>query len=159
MKLEFEVTDGCRALLPYGVSVVVPCFNAGDYLESAVSSVLRQNLAHDEFEVIIINDGSTDEETLKCLDRIEARNNANVRGLHQENKGQSATRNRGIREANFAYIAGLDADDMYASDPKFLGKYGLYLQRAAQIGVDEHVIRRYVERQGHRDSGQFREEL
>jgi glycosyltransferase involved in cell wall biosynthesis len=88
------------------VSVVIPCYNYGTYVEEAVSSVLAQTYPH--CEIIVIDDGSTDPHTREVLDRIE---HNRVRVIHQENQGLALARNRGASVANGEYLVFLDADD------------------------------------------------
>ncbi len=133
MKAEFDCNKHDQPPEPLGVSIIIPCYNAGNYLHDAVDSVFCQGLPEDGFEIIIVNDGSTDPQTLRALAAIDKRNDPHIRIIHQENKGQSAARNVALRNANFRYIAGLDADDMYAYDPDFLARKGSYLNRAIKI--------------------------
>lgn len=97
------------------VSVVIPCFNQGAYLPEAVDSVLSQTFR--DIEIIIVDDGSDDPETIRMLDQYEKED---VKLIRTSNKGLAAARNRGIREATGNYILPLDADDKigkgYASD-------------------------------------------
>ena len=90
------------------VSVVMPAYNAADYLAEAIESVLAQTFG--DFELIVINDGSTDRtrEILASFERRDAR----VRVLDQPNAGVIESLNRGIREARGRYIARMDADDV-----------------------------------------------
>lgn len=88
------------------VSVVIPCFDAGQYLDEAVQSALAQTWA--DLEVVIVDDGSTDASTLRLL---ETANWPRTRIFHQSNAGPSAARNRAIGEAHGEYILPLDADD------------------------------------------------
>lgn len=88
------------------VSVIIPAYNSAKYLIDAIASVLNQT--YTDYEIIVINDGSTDNtrEVVKpYLDRI--------RYFEQENKGVSATRNRGMYLARGELIAFLDADDFF----------------------------------------------
>jgi glycosyltransferase involved in cell wall biosynthesis len=97
------------------VSVVIPCFNQGAYLPEAVDSVLAQTFR--DIEIIIVDDGSDDPETIRILNQYEK---GDVKLIRTSNKGLAAARNRGIREATGKYILPLDADDKigkgYASD-------------------------------------------
>ncbi len=93
------------------VSVVIPCFNMGQYLNEAVGSVLDQSF--EDFEIIIVNDGSTDEFTKNLL---ETYSKPKTRILHTENHGVIAARNIGIRSAKGEYISCLDADDQFHPD-------------------------------------------
>ncbi len=94
-----------RPLTPK-VSVVIPCYNHGEYIDEAVESVLNQTCR--DFEIIIVNDGSTDEGTnlkLRAYDRPR------TRVMHTRNMGLPSARNNGIREAKGEFILPLDADD------------------------------------------------
>ena len=93
------------------VSVIIPCYNLGAYLDEAVVSVLRQT--YTDFEIIIVNDGSTDLETVNLLASYDQ---PNTRIIHTSNQGVSAARNTGIREACGMYILPLDADDKIGPD-------------------------------------------
>lgn len=89
------------------VSIVIPCYNQAQYLEEAVQSAITQTYAN--IEIIILNDGSTDESEQIAL-TLQAQY-PQVRLLTQKNKGLSQARNAGISEANGTYILPLDADD------------------------------------------------
>ncbi len=95
------------------VTVIVTCYNYARWLERCVDSVLAQ--AFTDFEVIIVNDGSTDASPL-IADSIAALHPAVVRVLHQRNSGQPAiARNNGIKAAQGELILPLDADDWIAT--------------------------------------------
>lgn len=89
------------------VSVIIPCYNHGQFVDEAVDSLLKQTWQ--DFEIIIVNDGSTDEETNRILSTYE-RPKTRVLNL-KKNIGLPAARNAGIREACGNYICCLDADD------------------------------------------------
>jgi glycosyltransferase involved in cell wall biosynthesis/SAM-dependent methyltransferase len=127
------------------VSVVITCYNLGRYLYEAVDSVLRQTLQ--SFEIILVDDGSTDEFTIRYLDIFSAPKTQVVRTANQ---GLSAARNAGIQLARGRYICCLDADDRLK--PAFLEKAGRILDDAADIGFvscyyetfdNDHAVYRY----------------
>jgi len=89
------------------VSVVIPAYNAMNYLPETVESVLRQSFT--DFEVLIIDDGSSDHIVQWASQIADHR----VRLISQENQGVSAARNTGITQAHGEYIAFLDADDLW----------------------------------------------
>ena len=89
------------------VSVIIPCYNEGKILKNAVESAL--NIKSPEIEIIIVNDGSSDPETLELL---TAYSQQGVKVLSHENRGVAYTRNRGIKEARGEYILPLDADNI-----------------------------------------------
>jgi glycosyltransferase involved in cell wall biosynthesis len=88
------------------LSIVIPCYNDGDFLDEAVASALAQTL--EDVEIIVVDDGSNDPETVRVLAALPSQQ---VRVLRQENAGVSAARNNGIAHANGEYILPLDADD------------------------------------------------
>ncbi|MDR3406696.1 MAG: glycosyltransferase family A protein [Chthoniobacter sp.] len=94
------------------VSVVIPAYNYAHFLPEAIASVLAQTWA--DFELIIIDDGSTDTTPDVCARYTDPR----VRTVRQPNAGLSAARNTGLREARFPFVAFLDADDRW--EPCFL---------------------------------------
>jgi glycosyltransferase involved in cell wall biosynthesis len=96
--------------MPVKVSVVVPVYNPGPYIEDCVSSLLRQSLPDDEYEVIFVDDGSTDA-TPARLDALAARH-PHVRVVHQENSGWSGKpRNVGIEASRGEFVMFVDNDD------------------------------------------------
>ncbi|QNK48151.1 glycosyltransferase [Brevibacterium sp. PAMC23299] len=89
------------------VSIIVPVFNAEKYLTKCINSLLNQS--HKNIEVILIDDGSTDNSGIIC-DEF-AMKNKNVKVIHQNNAGPSKTRNVGIDAAQGKYIQFVDSDD------------------------------------------------
>jgi glycosyltransferase involved in cell wall biosynthesis len=94
------------------VSVIIPCFNHAPFLENSVKSALDQN--YQNIEVIIANDGSTDN-SLEVANKL-ASLDKRVRVLTRENRGVVATRNEAIAMSTGDYILPLDADDYLASN-------------------------------------------
>lgn len=88
------------------VSVVIPAFNCGRYVEEAVASALDQTFR--DLEIIVVDDGSTDD-TARSLEKYRDR----VRVVTQENRGSSSARNVGLGLARGDYVAFLDADDRW----------------------------------------------
>jgi glycosyltransferase involved in cell wall biosynthesis len=101
------VTDRVR------VSIVMPFLNAGPFIEESILSVLAQT--YDRWELLLVDDGSTDDSTATAL-RYAAAHPGTIRYLAhdgRQNKGASASRNLGARHAKGEYLAFLDADDVY----------------------------------------------
>jgi glycosyltransferase involved in cell wall biosynthesis len=114
-------------MTPVEVSVVVPLYNKGLYVERAITSVLTQT--GPMIEVIVVDDGSTD-----CgLTVVERIKDQRVVLLRQDNAGVSAARNRGIREARAELVAFLDADDEWK--PGFLEIVTSLRKRFPQAGM------------------------
>ena len=89
------------------ISIIVPAFNAEDTIEKAVNSILNQTI--DIYEIIIVDDGSTDKTPIICDQYAEM--NTSIRVIHTENRGVSAARNRGLLESRGEYIGFVDSDD------------------------------------------------
>jgi len=130
------------------VSVVIPAFNACDYIDRTLLSVRRQT--HKSLEILVVDDGSTDgTASIVCQHALQ---DGRVRLIQQDNSGVAVARNRGIEEARGRYIAPIDADDLWAPD-----KVELQLRAAVGQGepaglvyswyvlIDEHdwIVQRY----------------
>ncbi len=98
------------------VSIIIPVFNGEKFLPETIDSALKQDYSN--FEIIIIDDGSTDQ-TKKIVDRYK-KNHRNIKYIYQQNKGLGGARNTGIRNSDAPLFANLDADDIY--HPSFLSK-------------------------------------
>ena len=92
------------------ISVVIPLYNKEKQIANALNSVLNQT--YDDFEVIVVDDGSTD----LSATIVEQYTDSKIKLIRKENGGVSSARNRGIIEAKSEYIAFLDADDEWRAD-------------------------------------------
>jgi glycosyltransferase involved in cell wall biosynthesis len=107
------------------VSVIMPAFNAEKTIESSINSVLNQN--YQNFELIVINDGSSDLTMMKVLQFEDER----IILIDQENSGVSNARNAGLRIMKGDYFCFLDADDMF-------GEFSIS-SRSAVLNTHSHV--------------------
>ncbi len=89
------------------VSIVVPIYNAGNRLNKCLKSILNQTFK--DFELILVNDGSTDN-SLSICEKYKYKDER-IRVIDKQNEGSIKTRNRGVEESNSPYIAFVDADD------------------------------------------------
>ncbi len=89
------------------ISVIIPVYNADKWLNRCIDSVLAQTLS--DWELILIDDGSTDDSPIICDKR--ASSDERIRVIHQENQGASLARRNGITEAKGEYISFIDSDD------------------------------------------------
>ena len=92
----------------YKVSVIVPVYNAEEYIGATLDSIINQDF--NSYEVIVIDDGSTDR-SLEIINEKLAKSTVDYKIIHQENSGVSSARNRGIKEAVGEYLVFIDADD------------------------------------------------
>jgi glycosyltransferase involved in cell wall biosynthesis len=110
------------------VSVIIPAYRCAEYIVHGIESVLAQSLA--DFEILIVNDGSPDTAELEAILAPYA---GRIRYFKQSNKGPSAARNLGIRNAFGKYVAFLDGDDYWTSD--HLAKNVAILERDPQLAL------------------------
>lgn len=120
------------------VSVIIPCFNQGQYIDDAVNSVLKQT--YQDFEIIVVNDGSTEALT---INKLKIYDQPKTQVIHTPNLGLSAARNNGIKVGSGEYILVLDADDSF--EPTFLDKAVSHLDQHLEIGVVTCGIRSFGE--------------
>lgn len=110
------------------VSIIIPTYNRADVLAASIQSVLQQT--YTDFELLIIDDGSTDNTDMV----VESIDDKRIRYLKMpENKGVAAARNEGIRQARYNYIAFQDSDDYWK--PEKLEKQMNLLTQRSEIGL------------------------
>lgn len=109
-------------------SVIVPVYNTEQYLEECVESVLRQE-GQRSFELILVDDGSTDNSGAICDDYAACHENVYV--IHKKNARQPAARNTGISAAQGDYIIFLDSDDFW--EPTLLSTVNKYLDTQPDV--------------------------
>lgn len=113
---------------PTPFSVVIACYNCEDYLDETINSLLNQTLPFkDNIEVILVNDGSSDNTEEICQKYLKEYPE-NIKYIHQENQGQAVARNNGIKHATGYYINFLDSDDKFSENTfeevfNFFNKY------------------------------------
>lgn len=93
-------------------TIIVPVYNVEQYLEECVTSLIMQN--YDDYEIILVDDGSTDKSGKMCDDF--ALQNSRIKVIHQENGGLSRARNTGILNSNGEYLVFVDSDDWIESN-------------------------------------------
>ena len=106
-------------------SVIIPLYNKAPYVRKALESVCAQT--YRDYELIVINDGSTDNSTIVADEYLKAIDGIDYKIINQTNAGVSAARNNGVAQAHADYLAFLDADDWW--EPT-------YLERMAQLIED-----------------------
>jgi len=109
------------------VTVIIPCYNQGQYVDDAVASVRAQTFQ--DYEIIIIDDGSTDD----TRDLLKVYGEEKIRVLTTTNQGLASARNNGIKEALGKYILPLDADDTIY--PSYIEKAVGLLNERVELGI------------------------
>jgi glycosyltransferase involved in cell wall biosynthesis len=110
------------------VSVVIPCFNQAQFIGEAIASVQAQTCR--DFEIIIVNDGSTDSESAAILDSYSS---PAIKVIHTPNRGVACARNHGIGQATGLYVLPLDADDKIADS--YMEKAVAVLDSNPYVGI------------------------
>ena len=113
-------------------SIIIPLFNKENFIENTLKSVLNQSFI--DFELLIVNDGSTDHSEKKVLELQDPR----IHYFYQENGGVSAARNFGIAKAQSNYITFIDADDYWY--PNFLQEMFENIRRFPELKVFSAAI-------------------
>ena len=115
-------------------SVIIPCFNVEDTINTTINSVLNQDFI--QYEIIAVNDGSND----KTSEILNSHNKDNlVKVINQKNKGLGAARNAGIKHATGEYICLLDADDIWTSN-KLSKLYSFIKKNSSKIISNDEII-------------------
>ena len=122
------------------ITVVITCFNYGAYLPEAVASALHQEGG--EPRVTVVDDGSTDAETLRALEDLPDQ----VTLIRQANAGLSAARNAGLRLAQTPYLIVLDADDHFVPASLRLLREPLDRDPCARLHVRDRALLRRLGR-------------
>lgn len=94
------------------VSVIIPCYNIEQHLPKCIESILNQSF--DDFELLLINDGSTDDTKVVC--ESYAKQDSRIKVFHQKNAGVSAARNLGLQQATGDLLIFIDGDDYIKKD-------------------------------------------
>ena len=95
------------------LSVAIPCYNSAAYMEHCVETLLAGG---EDIEIIIVNDGSTKDDTAKIADRLAEEHPTIIKAVHQENGGHGQAVNTGLLNATGYYFKVVDSDDWVDED-------------------------------------------
>ena len=98
--------------MKFKITVIVPIYNAGQYLEKCIDSIINQTYTN--LEIILVNDGSTDNSGAICDEY--AKKDSRIKVIHKENGGLSSARNAGLDIASGEYVSFVDSDDWIEKD-------------------------------------------
>ncbi len=121
----------------FGITIIIPAYQAGEYLVKAVDSVKRHPIMIPS-EIIVVDDGNTDYETrealTECVTRYDIKLLRNAR-----NEGANFARNKAIRAGKFRYVVNLDADDLLNNDPALMANGSYMDQGVALLETDPNI--------------------
>ena len=124
-RISVEFEPSCQGgIAPRKVSVIVPAYNAASTLEACLTSLVNQTYPHDLYEVVVVDDGSTDQ-------TASLAEHAGARVIHQRNQGPAVARNRGVEAATGDFILFTDADCVPAPD---------WIERMMDAFLDPNVV-------------------
>lgn len=124
------------------VSIIVPAYNAEQYIINCLDSLVNQT--YKDIEIIIINDGSTDN-TLNIIKDYEKKYKKIIKIIDQKNAGQGAARNRGIKEASGEYVTFVDSDD-YVKFEMIEKLYNNLKENNSDVSVG-NIIKKYEDKE------------
>lgn len=114
---------------PPKLTIIIPTYNVGKYIDQALSSVLSQTI--EDIEIICIDDGSSDDTVHVIEDR--RRKDSRIKLFHQEHQGAGPARNLGLQEAHGTFVAFLDGDDFYLDKDALARMYDAAIEQGADI--------------------------
>ena len=136
------------------ISVIIPVYNAEQYLMETIDSLINQTLAN--IEVICIDDGSTDG-SLALLKKY-AKQDKRIKVYHQKNAGVATARNEGLRRASGKYVMWCDSDDTYTPN-MCLKMFNIMERRRVDLAIcSQNVILNQLERKLRRDTKSYLEQ-
>lgn len=107
-----EPEETIKKVTPNMISVIIPLYNSENSIIKSVESVLHQT-SKEEIEIVIVNDGSSDNSVELLTNLIDDKNIKNIKLIHQRNQGVSSARNRGVKASSGEWLALLDSDDAW----------------------------------------------
>ena len=124
------------------ISVVICTYNRAKFIGEALESLAKQNLANDQFEIIIVNNNCTDQTEKICKQFIQDQPSLDINYVLESNQGLSFARNRGIKESKHEIITYID-DDAYAKVDFLSNIQQFFIANPKTLGVGGKVIPRY----------------
>jgi glycosyltransferase involved in cell wall biosynthesis len=137
------------------VSVIIPCFQQGEYLGEAVESVVAQTF--DDWEMVIVDDGSSDDTSATALSLKRRHPDRQIRLERQLNGGPASARNHGVRSSSGRYVLPLDADDRI--DPLMLERLVPHLEQRAEMAIAYTDVQYFGDASGIGRAAEFDPEL
>ena len=126
------------------VSFAIPCYNSADYMDTCIESILECDFGNrNDIEILIVDDGSTKDNTAEKADEWERRHPGIIRAIHQENGGHGAAVNAGLEHATGRYFKVVDSDDWL--DREAMESIMRYLRMQSELkDPTDLVIANYV---------------
>lgn len=136
----------------YDVSIIVSVYNNEKYIKECINSVIHQKYNQDKIQIILINDGSTDNSEQICKEYAEKY--CNIKLINQKNQGVSAARNHGIQNAEGKYIMILDSDDFLSNNA--VNDLIEFMEENPNINISSYTMKLYT---GKVESEHYRNKL
>jgi glycosyltransferase involved in cell wall biosynthesis len=118
------------------ISVIIPCYNCGNFVSRAINSVLKQSFGN--WELLLVDNNSTDN-TLSILESYVQKHPGKIKIYKEDKQGAPAARNKGLKKANGKWIQFLDADDEILP-AKLEGQYALATKKRASIVASPYTL-------------------
>lgn len=133
------------------ITFAVPCYNSAAYMDHCIESILACRGDRDDIEILIVNDGSTKDNTAEIADAWEARYPGIIRALHKENGGHGSAVNMGMDHAEGLYFKVVDSDDWL--DEEAMKDVMAYLRRQTELAKPtDLIVANYVYEKVHEGS-------
>lgn len=137
------------------ISIIIPYFNSEKTIIRAMDSIIGQT--YKDFEVILVNDGSTDNSYEIVNEYIDSHKDYSFKHIYQNNSGPSKARNRGVAESNSEFVAFLDSDDSWLSKKLEIQMKTFCLYNDISIlGCDYSIVKDDITIKKSKDTGNFR---
>lgn len=135
------------------ISFAIPCYNSAEYMDNCIEHLLKLNSANDDVEILIIDDGSTKDDTLEIAKLWEKKFPNVVRAIHQENGGHGEAVNTGLKNAKGLYFKVVDSDDWLDFDGTMpIMDYIRNQAKGEPLKATDLVIGNYVYNKVHENS-------
>lgn len=119
------------------ISTIIPVYNTSEYLKKCIDSIINQSIGFDNIELILVNDGSTDDS--EKIIKPYLKKYKNIKYIYQENSGQASARNNGLKVAKGEYISFIDSDD-YIDLNMYESLYDIATQKKIDIVTCDYTF-------------------
>ena len=119
------------------ISTIIPVYNTSKYLKKCIDSIINQSIGFDNIELILVNDGSTDDS--EKIIKTYLKKYKNIKYIYQENSGQAVARNKGLKIASGEYVSFIDSDD-YIDLNMYQSLYDIAIEKKLDIVTCDYTF-------------------